>query len=126
MSFILDFLLGNPYVPWLAGLLIVFFLYRKFAGGVKLRIPGIGMNGGDMLAKMLGPGYAKGQIQRQASKLRRSGQFLGAGKLLEENGQANEAIEVYIEGGEFWAAASNLEKLGRLDKAADLYLQAGD
>src|SRR5262245_48789712 len=126
MSFILDFLLGNPYVPWLVGLVIALYLYRRFAGSVRFRIPGIGFSGGDLLGKVLGPGYAKGQIQREASKLRKGGQFLAAGKLLEENDQASEAIDVYIEGGEFWAAAAGLEKLNRLDKAADLYLQAGD
>lgn len=126
MSFILDFLLGNPYVPWLAGLLVLLYLYRRFGSAIRVKVPGSGMSGGDFLGKVLGPGYAKGQIQRQASKLRKGGQFLGAGKLLEENGQPNEAIDVYIEGGEFWAAASGLEKMGRLDKAADLYLQAGD
>ena len=126
MSFILDFLLGNPYVPWLAGLLILLYVYRRFAPMIRIKVPGVSMSGGDFLSKVLGPGYAKGQVQRQASRLRKSGQFLGAGKLLEENGQPNEAIDVYIQGGEFWAAASNLEKLGRLEKAAELYLQAGD
>ncbi|HET9316524.1 MAG TPA: protein kinase, partial [Vicinamibacteria bacterium] len=126
MSFILDFLLGNPYVPWLVGLLILLYLYRRFAPTLRFKVPGSGMSGGDFLGKILGPGYAKGQLSRQAAKLRKSGQFLAAGKLLEENEQTNEAIEVYIEGGEFWAAAANLEKLNRLDKAAELYLQAGD
>jgi eukaryotic-like serine/threonine-protein kinase len=126
MSFILDFLLGNPYVPWLVGLLILLYLYRKFAGRVTLKVPGISMSGGDFLGKILGPGYAKGQIQRQAARLRKGGQFLGAGKLLEENGQANEAVQVYIEGAEFWAAASSLEKMGKLEKSAEMYLQAGD
>ena len=126
MSFILDFLLGNPYVPWLIGLGVLLYVYRRFAPSVRFRVPGMNLSAGDALSKVLGPGYAKGQIQRQAAKLRRTGQFLAAGKLLEENGQANEAIDVYVEGGEFWAAASNLEKLNRLDKAAELYLQAGD
>ena len=126
MSFILDFLLGNPYVPWLVGLVALFYIYRRFGSSLRIKLPGGGMSGGDFVGKMLGPGYAKGQVQRQAAKLRKSGQFLGAGKMLEEAGQPNEAIEIYIEGGEFWAAASSLEKLGRLDKAADLYLQSGD
>ncbi len=126
MSFILDLLLGNPYVPWLVGLVVVLYLYRRFAPSVRFKIPGSGLSADDVIGKVLGPGYAKGQTQRQAGKLRKSGQFLAAGKLLEENGQPNEAIEAYIEGGEFWAAAAGLEKLGRLDKAADLFLQAGD
>jgi tetratricopeptide (TPR) repeat protein len=126
MSYILDLLLGNPYVPWLVGLVLAFYLYRKFAPTLRFRLPGSNMSGGDFMGKVLGPGYAKGQLTRQAAKLRKGGQFLAAGKLLEENEQANEAIEVYIEGQEYWAAASSLEKLGRLEKAADLYLQAGD
>jgi tetratricopeptide (TPR) repeat protein len=126
MNFVLDFVFGNPYVPWLVGLALLLFLYRKFAPMVRIKVPGVSMSGGDFLSKLLGPGYAKGQMQRQAAKLRKSGQFLGAGKLLEENGQPSEAIEAYIEGGEFWAAAAGLEKMGRLEKAADLYLQSGD
>jgi tetratricopeptide (TPR) repeat protein len=126
MSFILDFLLGNPYVPWLVGLVLLLYLYRRFAPSLRFTVPGSNISAGDFLGRILGPGYAKGQLQRQAAKLRKGGQYLAAGKLLEENEQFNEAIEVYIEGGEFWAAAANLEKLGRLDKAADLYLQAGD
>jgi tetratricopeptide (TPR) repeat protein len=126
MSFLLDFLLGNPYVPWLVGLIVLFVLYRKFAPMVRIKVPGVGMSGGDFLGKILGPGYAKGQITRQASKLRKGGQFMAAGKLLEESGEANQAIEAYVEGGEFWAAAASLEKMGRLDRSAELYLQAGD
>jgi len=126
MSFILDLLLGNPYVPWLVGLAVLLYLYRRFAPTLRIRLPGTGMSGGDFLGRMLGPGYAKGQTSRQAAKLRKAGQFLAAGKLLEESEEPNEAIEAYIEGGEFWAAAASLEKLNRLEKAAELYLQAGD
>jgi tetratricopeptide (TPR) repeat protein len=126
MSLIFDFLFSNPYVPWLLGLVALFFLYRKFAPMVRFRVPAVGMSGGDFLQKMLGSGYAKGQLTRQAAKLRKSGNFLAAGKILEESGDIGQAVEAYIEGEEFWAAAASLEKQGKLDRAADLYLQAGD
>jgi tetratricopeptide (TPR) repeat protein len=126
MSLIFDFLFSNPYVPWLLGLIALFFVYRKFAPMVRFRVPGIGMSGGEMLNKVLGSGYQKGQVSRQASKLRKSGNYLAAGKLLEESGDVGQAVEAYIEGEEFWAAAASLEKQGKLDRAADLYLQAGD
>lgn len=126
MSFILDFLFSNPYVPWLIGLVALLAAYKKFAPMVKLRVPAIGISGPQLLEKVLGSGYAKGQTTRQASKLRKSGQYLAAGKLLEESGDAAQAVEAYIEGEEFWAAAASLEKAGKLDRSADLYLQAGD
>ena len=87
MSFVLDLLFNNPYVPWLIGLVVLFFLYKKFAPMVRIRVPAVGMSGGDLLHKVLGSGYAKGQVARQAAKLRKSGSFLAAGKLLEENGE---------------------------------------
>jgi tetratricopeptide (TPR) repeat protein len=126
MSFVLDLLFNNPYVPWLLGLVVLFFLYRKFAPMVKFRVPAVGMSGGDFLQKVLGSGFAKGQITRQAGKLRKAGSYLAAGKLLEDNGEPGQAVEAYIEGEEFWAAAASLEKQGKLDRAGDLYLQAGD
>ncbi|MET0554388.1 MAG: protein kinase [Vicinamibacteria bacterium] len=126
MSFIFDFLFSNPYVPYLLGLVVLFFLYRKFAPMVRFRVPAVGMSGGEFLQKVLGDGYVKGQLTRKAAKLRKAGQYLGAGKLLEESGELGQAIEAYIEGEEFWAAAASLEKQGKLDRAADLYLQAGD
>jgi tetratricopeptide (TPR) repeat protein len=126
MGFVLDLLFNNPYVPWLIGFAVLFVLYRKFAPMVRIRVPGVGMSGGDLLHKVLGSGYAKGQVARQAAKLRKAGSFLAAGKLLEESGDTAQAIEAYIEGEEFWAAAGSLEKQGKHDRAADLYLQAGD
>ena len=35
MSFVLDLLFNNPYVPWLIGLVVLFFLYKKFAPMVR-------------------------------------------------------------------------------------------
>jgi tetratricopeptide (TPR) repeat protein len=126
MSLLTDFLFTNPYVPWLVGLIALFMLYRKFAPMVRLRVPAIGMSGDEFLSKVLGSGYAKGQLQRQAAKLKKQGNYLAAGKLFEEAGSPSDAVDCYIEGEEFWAAAASLEKMGKAEKAADLYLQAGD
>ena len=50
-----------------------------------------------------------------------------AGRIYEEEGKIQQAVDTYIEGQEFMAAAFALEKMpGKADRAADMFLKAGD
>ncbi|HET8643888.1 MAG TPA: hypothetical protein VFO85_00275, partial [Vicinamibacteria bacterium] len=122
----MDFLTSNPAVAYVLGLVGLLLLYRRFAPRLGFRVPTVNTSSQDLLGRVLGPAWASRKLQRTIAQERKHGNFLSAGKLLEESGQAAQAAEVYIEGGEYWAAASTYEKLGRLDRAAELYLQAGD
>jgi serine/threonine-protein kinase len=119
-------LLDNPYVPWLVGLVALFFGYRFLADRVRIRVPGAGLSKQDVLAKVLGSGFSEKKLAREVARLRKQDNHLAAGKLLEDAGRLAEAAEVYLEGQENWAAASTYEKLGKAERAAELYLQAGD
>jgi serine/threonine-protein kinase len=119
-------LLDNPYVPWLVGLVALYFGYRFLADRVRVRVPGASLSKEDVLAKVLGSGFSERKLAREVARLRKQDNHLAAGKLLEDAGRLAEAAEVYLEGKENWAAASTFEKLGRAERAAELYLQAGD
>jgi tetratricopeptide (TPR) repeat protein len=122
----MDFLFSNPYVPWVIGIVTLVFGYQWLAPRLRIRIPGGGMTGEDFLGKILGSGYTRAKADRQVSKLKKQGNFLAAGKMLEDRDQLAEAAEAYLEGQEHWAAAATFERMGRSEKAADYYLQAGD
>jgi tetratricopeptide (TPR) repeat protein len=122
----MDFLASNPYVVYALGLVGLFLLYRRFAPRLHLRVPTIDASPQNLFERLLGPGFANRKIERAIEREKKHGNFLSAGKMLEEAGRAAEAADVYQLGQEYWAAASTLEKLGRLDRAAELYLQAGD
>jgi len=119
-------LLDNPYVPWLLGFVALVVAYRFLASRLRIRVPGIPASGEDLLAKVLGPSYAAKKLSRAVQRLKKQGNHLAAGKLLEDAGRLAEAAEAYLEGQENWAAASTFERLGRSERAAELYLQAGD
>src|SRR5262245_1369423 len=122
----MDIIFNNPLVFWGLVLVAVVFVYQKVAPSLKIRVPGIPSSGQDLLSRILGPGYREGKIERQAARLRRAGDALAAGKLLEDIGRPQEAAEAYLEGHEYWAAAATFERLGRAERAAELYMQAGD
>ena len=122
----MDFLTSNPYVVYALGLVGLFLLYRRFAPRLRLRVPTIDTSPQNLFEKLLGPGFAARKLQKTIDREKKSGNYLSAGKMLEDAGRLQVAADVYLEGQEYWAAASTLEKLGRLDKAAELYLQAGD
>jgi serine/threonine-protein kinase len=119
-------LLDNPLVPWAVGLVVVLILYRRFASRIRIRVPGANLTKDDVAAKLLGPRWAESKLAREVARLKKQGNYLAAGKLLEDAGKLTQAAEAYIEGQEYWAAASTYEKLGRTERAAELYLQAGD
>ena len=126
MDFIFDLLLNNPYVPWLLLGVVVLFLYQKFSHKVSVRVPGAGLSRDDMISKVLGSRWSEGKLERQVARERKAGNWLAAGKILEDMDRLPQAAELYIEGQEFWAAASTFEKMGKAERAAELYLQAGD
>src|SRR5262249_46374723 len=124
MGFIFDLLLNNPYVPWLLLAAVVLFLYQRFSHRVK--VPGIRLSTDDVVGKLLGPRWGEAKLEKQVSKLKKEGNWLAAGKMLEDMDKLPEAAEAYLEGQEFWAAAASFEKMGKAERSAELYLQAGD
>jgi tetratricopeptide (TPR) repeat protein len=122
----MDILFANPLVLWGLGLAALLVVYQKLAPRLKVRLPGVPTSGQDILSKLLGTRYTEAKLERQASKLKKQGDFLAAGKVLEDMNRTQEAAETYLAGNEFWAAASTFEKVGKTERAAELYLQAGD
>jgi serine/threonine-protein kinase len=122
----MDFLASNPYVVYVLGLVGLLILYKRFAPRLNIRVPSVDVAPQALLERLMGPAFADRKMQRAVQREKKAGNFLAAGKLLEDAGKQSEAAEVYLEGGEYWAAASTFEKLGKLERAAELYLQAGD
>jgi tetratricopeptide (TPR) repeat protein len=118
-------LLDNPLVLWALGLAAVLVGYKFLSERVRLRAPA-GISRESLIARMLGPRFAEKKLDREIARLKKQENYLGAGKLLEDQGRLAQAAEAYLEGQETWAAAATFEKLGRAERAAELYLQAGD
>ena len=118
-------LLDNSVVPWILVGLAALVGYKYLSERVRIRAP-VGVSREDLVSRMLGPRWATKKLEREVERLKKQANFLGAGKLLEEQGRLAEAAEAYLEGHETWAAASTFEKLGRAERAAELFLTAGD
>jgi tetratricopeptide (TPR) repeat protein len=125
MDFLFD-LLNNSYVLWLVVLIVLVVAYQKFSHLIKVRVPGGALSSEDVVGKLLGPRWAEAKQERLVAKYKKGGNFLAAGKILEDLGRLPEAADAYLEGQEYWAAAATNERLGKNEKAAELYLQAGD
>jgi len=97
----------QPYLPHAVGVAVVLF--------VALQIRGRRSRGG-----------VSKRTMKQVDSFIRAGHHLAAGKLLEDAGKPQQAVNVYIEGREHYAAAALMESQGMLEKAGELYLQAGD
>jgi tetratricopeptide (TPR) repeat protein len=126
MGFLFDLLLNNPYVPWVIGIVAVIVAYQKLGPMLKVRVPGGSLSKDELFGKLLGPRWAEAKVEKQVSRFKKQGNFLAAGKTLEDAERYQEAAEAYLQGQEYWAAAATNERLGRSEKAAELYLQAGD
>jgi serine/threonine-protein kinase len=122
----LDLLFNNPYVPWIVGFIVLVVAYQKLSPKLRVRVPGASISKDDFVGKILGPRYAEAKLQKTVEKFKKQGNWLAAGKMLEDNEHLDEAAETYLEGNENWAAASLYEKIGRTERAAELFLQAGD
>jgi tetratricopeptide (TPR) repeat protein len=115
-----------PYIPWILGLIVLVVAYQKLSHKVKVRVPGSSISKEDVIGRILGPRYAEAKVLKMVEKFKKQGNWLAAGKMLEDHEHLNEAAETYLEGNENWAAASLYEKMGRTERAAELFLQAGD
>jgi len=120
-------LLSNPIVFW--GLVVVgiFIAYNKLAPLLKIRVPTVDVPlTPDALMGKFVPAYAEAKAQREIEALKKNGDFLAAGRRLEDAGKLDEAVAAYTEGGQFFPAATLVEKMGKLERAGELYLQADD
>ncbi|MBN2369751.1 MAG: protein kinase [Vicinamibacteria bacterium] len=119
-------LLAHPYIPWLILLLTLLVIYQKLLPRLRMRMPGMNLSAQGLLEKLAGSRYTEIKLEAAVKREKKNGNTLAAGRLYEEAGRPNQAVEVYLEGQEFIAAAVVIEKMGRVERAADLYLQAGD
>lgn len=130
MDQIFDLLFENTYVQIGLAAVVGWFIFNKFIAGRAIpgarRSSGGGLSLDDVLGKVLGKGYQDRKVDRAVSREKNNGNWLTAGRLYEESGRLQEAVDVYTEGQELFAAGSVLEKMGKLDRAAELYLQHGD
>jgi tetratricopeptide (TPR) repeat protein len=127
MDAVISFLFESPYVLPALGLVAVYFLYTRVLSNLRIRGPSIGGGGLDaILGRFLGSRYADAKLEKAASKEKKRGNYLEAGRLYETDGKLSQAVEAYTEGQEYFAAASVLEKMGKLERSAELYLQSGD
>lgn len=124
MDFIAS-ILNSSIFPYLLGVVVLLVLYQQLAPRLKIKVgSGPGLEG--LVGMLLGPRFAAAKIDRAVARERKAGNYLEAGRLLEEAGQLQRAAEVLVEGEEFFAAATVFERLGKAERAGELYLQAGD
>jgi tetratricopeptide (TPR) repeat protein len=107
----MDFLFDQPYIRYGVGFIVALVLYRLLARGLR----------GGRAA-----GGITGNVARDVRRFKGDGNYLAAGKLLEDAGKPQEAVNAYLEGREHYAAAATLEGMRQHEKAAELYLKAGD
>ena len=121
----MDFLFSSPIVPWVIGLGVAYFGWNALAPRLNIRVPVLSAE--SLKASVMGSRYASDKLDKQAAVAKKAGNFLAAGRILEEAGQLQEAVDTYLEGDEFMAAAFALEKMpAKADRAAEMFLKAGD
>jgi serine/threonine-protein kinase len=127
MDWIFSLLFSVPYLPWILLGLAALVLYQRLGHRLSVRVPvGPSVSGDDILGKLLGRRYADAKLEKAVRREKKLGNWLGAGRLYEEAGKPQQAVDAFLEGQEFFAAASVLEKMGKQERAAELYLQSGD
>ncbi len=119
-------LLDNTYVLVALGLVTLFVVYQKLAPHVRIRVPGLDLTPDDLIERVVGPRWREAKLARVVAREKKLGNFLAAGRLYEDAGQDQQAVEAFVEGQEYHAAATVLERTGKLERAAELYLQVGD
>ena len=107
----MDLPFDPAYLPYVIGFVVALVLYQQFAHRLRVRRPA---------------GASSGSLSRDVHRYKNEGNFLAAGKLLEDAGKPQEAVNAYLEGREHYAAAATLEGMRQLERAAELYLKAGD
>lgn len=106
----MDYLLDLPYLPHAVAFIAAMVVYKQLSNWRNRQ-----RRGG-----------ATGNLSKDVRKYKDEGNFLAAGKLLEDAGRPQEAVQAYLEGREHYAAAATLEGMRQYEKAAELYLKAGD
>ncbi len=119
-------LLSSQYALYGLALIALVVVYQHFGSNLRIRVPGLGLSGDELLGKLLGPRFRQAKLEKAAKQQVKHGNVLAAGRLYENAGDDQKAIEVLVEGKEFHAAASLLERNGKAERAAELYLEAGD
>ena len=118
----MDILFNSPVVAWAIGLVALYLVWNKLAPRLNFSLDKDALG-----ARFLGKNYAADQVEKQAVREKKAGNFLVAGRIYEDAGLAQQAVDTYLEGQEWMAAAFTLEKLpGKTDKAAEMFLKAGD
>jgi serine/threonine-protein kinase len=113
------------FLPYLVGVVVVYFGWKAIAPRLKFQAPDLSMDG--IATRMLGDKYQTGKVERQAAAQAKAGNFLEAGRILEEAGMPEKAAETYLQGEEYMAAAFVLEKMpGKIEKAGEYFLKGGD
>jgi tetratricopeptide (TPR) repeat protein len=121
----MDILLNSPAIPWVIGLVALYFAWNALAPRINLRVPSLSAEG--LKARVLGDQYAADKLEKAAAREKKAGNFLAAGRAYEEQGKLQAAVDTYLEGEEFMAAAFALEKMpGKADRSAEMFLKAGD
>jgi len=124
MSFLFQ-ILDNPLVLYGGGAVILIIVVQKFVlPQVSSKFKGVGFE--DILAKVLGARYAEARLQSAAAAAMKREGGLAAGRIYEDAGKLQQAVDTYLEGQEFFAAGTVLEKMGKTERAAEAFLQAGD
>jgi serine/threonine-protein kinase len=112
-------------LPYLVGLVVLYFGWKAVAPRLKLQAPDLSVDG--LATRVLGDKYQTGKVERQAAAQAKAGNFMEAGRIYEEAGMPEKAAETYLQGEEFMAAAFVFEKLpGKIEKAGEYFLKAGD
>ena len=62
---------------------MVVVAYQKLGHMLKVPVPG-GLSKEEFFGKLLGPRWAEAQMERQVARLKKQGNFLAAGKTLED------------------------------------------
>ncbi len=118
-------ILGSPIVPWVVGAVVLYVAWTQLAPRLKIRVPNLTAD--DVASRLLGPSYRAGKLEKAAAAEMKFGNFMGAGKIFEDAGMAQQAVDAYLKGDEFMPAAFLLEKMsGKQERAAELFLKGGD
>jgi len=111
--------------PYAVVAALLYFGWKAVAPRLKFRVPNLTMD--DVATRMLGDKYQTGKVERQAAKEAKAGNYMEAGRIYEEAGMTQQAIDAYLKGEEYMAAAFVLEQMpGKAEKAGEYFLKAGD
>jgi len=118
-------ILSSPIVTWVIGAVVLYVAYTQLAPRLKIRVPSLSAD--DVASRVLGPSYRAGKLEKAAAAEIKFGNYMAAGKIYEDAGMQQQAIDTYLKGEEFMPAAFLLEKMpGKQERSAELFLKGGD